>query len=187
MQAEGGQPPTATQIREAVGERIGQLSSVIESSEDDSLEPSVDAVWIYETMAGRMPEPPQELLDEAVGGRVSILNRFNGELAQLKRNIRLNQGMVEAIAIIEAWQKIFPSSVVIVKSKKMLEKMLVNRVGQDMIFNDMEIAQIEAGLAELAQQERQMEQAERMAKVVPSMTKDAVNPESPAMLAAGAA
>jgi hypothetical protein len=187
LQAQGGQPPTATQIREAIGERIGQLSSVIESSEDDSLEPSVDSVWIYETMAGRMPEPPQELLDEAVGGKVSILNRFNGELAQLKRNIRLNQSMVEAIAIIKEWREIFPSSLVIVKAKKMLEKMLVNRIGQNLIRNDFEIAQIEAGLAQLAQEERQMEQAERMSKVIPSLTKDAVNPESPAMLAAGAA
>lgn len=187
LQAQGGSPPTATQIREAIGERIGQLSSVIESSEDDSLEPSVDAVWIYETMARRMPEPPQELLDEAVGGKVSILNRFNGELAQLKRNIRLNQSAVEALAIIKEMKDIFPSSLVIVKSKKLLEKMLVNRIGQDTIFNDFEIAQIEAGLAEIAQQERQMEQAERMAKVIPSVTKDAVNPESPAMLAAGAA
>ncbi len=184
LSAQGGQYPTATQIREAIGERIGQLSSVIESSEDDSLEPSVDAVWIYETVAGRMPEPPQELLDEAVGGKVSILNRFNGELAQLKRNIRLNQSMVEAIAIIKEWRDIFPSALVIVKAKEMLEKMLVNRIGQDLIFNDMEIAQIEAGLAQLAQEERQMEQAERMAKVIPSVTKDAVNPESPAMLAA---
>jgi len=187
LQRERGDYPTATQIREATGERVNQLSSVIESSEDDSLEPSVDAVWIYETVAGRMPEPPQELLDEAVGGKVSILNRFNGELAQLKRNVRLNKSMVEAIAIIKEWREIFPSALVIIKAKEMLEKMLVDRIGQDLIFNDLEIAQIEAGLAQLAQEEKQMEQAERMSKVIPSMTKDAVNPESPAMLAAGAA
>jgi hypothetical protein len=187
IHAQGGTPPTATQINAALGERVGQLTSVIESSEDDSLEPSVDAVWIYETQAGRMPEGreiPQELIDEAQGGKVRILNRFNGQLAQLKRNVRVNKAGIEALAIVKEFKDIAPSSLVIVKFKKWLEKMLVNRIGQDTIFNEFEVAQIEEGLAQLEQQERQLETAERMSKIIPSLTKDAVNPESPAALVA---
>jgi hypothetical protein len=192
IQASGGSPPTATQIRAAIGERIGQLTSVIESSEDASLEPSVNAMWAYETSHGsrvdsrygRMPEPPQELIDEAVGGEIKVLNKWNGELAQLKRTVRVNQGAVEALAIIKEMKQVFPSALVIVKSKQLLEKMLTNRIGQDTIHNDYEVAQIEQQLAQLEKEERQMENAERMSKVIPSLTKDAVNPESPAALAA---
>jgi len=187
LQAQGGTPPTATQIRQAVGERIGQLTAVIDASEDLSLEPAVDAIWTHETDAGRMPDPPQELLDEAKSDQVRILNIFNGNLAQLKRTVRLNQSSVEALAIIREMKDIAPSALVIVKFKKLLEKMLVNRIGQDTIFNEQEVEQIEAGLAELQEQERQMVQAERMSKVIPPMTKDAVDPESPAALVATAA
>jgi len=182
-----GQPPTATQINQEVAEKVAQMTPIIESTEDDSLEPKVDIVWRYETEAGRMPEPPQELLDEARGGRVKILNRFNGELRHLKRTLRQNQGMIESLAIIKEFKDIWPVSLVIVKSKRLLERLLTNRIGQDMIFNDREVAEIEKTLAEAQQREGQLETAERMAKFVPSITKDAVNPQSPAALMAGTA
>lgn len=183
---QGGTPPTATQIRPTIGERIGQLTSVIEASQDQSLEPSVDAIWIHETQAGRMPDPPQELVDEAKDDKVHILNIYGGNLAQLRRSIRLEQGSVEALAIIKEMREIFPSALVIVKAKKLLEKMLVDRIGQDTIFDEVEVAQIEQGIAQAQQQEQQMLQAERMSKIIPSITKDAVHPESPAALAASA-
>lgn len=188
LTAQGGAFPTATQINRAVGERIGQLSAVTETSEDDSLEPSVDAVWAWEQQAGRMPDMPQEMIDDAAQGRtgkvaVKVLNRFSGELAQLKRTLRQNQSAVEALAIIREMKELFPQSIVIVRGKKLLEKMLTNRIGQDNIRDDAEVAIIEEGLAELAQQERQLEQAERGSKIVQNTTKDAVNPQSPAALA----
>ncbi len=177
LQAQGGTFPTATQIRETVSERIGQLSPVIEASEDDSLEPNVDVIWKYESEAGRMPDVPQELLDEAEGGEIRILNRFDGQLAHLKRTLRQNQGAIEALAIIKEFKDLYPSSLIVVRAKKLLEKVLVNRIGQDMIFTDREVAEIEAALAEVQQEERQLERAERMSKVIPSVTKD-VEPES---------
>ncbi len=176
---------TATQIRQEVREGIDQLTGVIQSGEDESLEPSVDAIWAFEVELGNidLSEMPQELVDEAQGGQVNVLNRFTGELALLKRTLRQNQGSVEAMAIIKEMKDIAPNSVVIVKYKKLLERMLVDRIGQDMMFNDREIAQIEEGLAQLAQQERELEQAERTAKIIPMVTKDAVDPQSPAALA----
>lgn len=182
-----GTPPTATQIRQEVAEQIAQLTPIIESTEDDSLEPKVDIIWQYETDAGRMPDPPQELLDEVRGGKVKILNRFNGELRHLKRTLRQNQGMIESLAILKEFKEIWPVSLVIVKSKRLLERMLTNRIGQDMIFNDREVAEIEQTLAEAQQRQEELETAERMAKFVPSMTKDPVNPQSPAALMAGTA
>ncbi len=180
-----GQPPTATQINQEVAEKIAQMTPIIESTEDDSLEPKVDIIWQHETMAGRMPPPPQELLDEARGGEVKILNRFNGELRHLKRTLRQNQGMIESLAILKEFKEIWPVSLVIVKSKRLLEKLLTNRIGQDMIFNDREVAEIEQTLAEAQRREEGLEAAERMSKVIPSMTRDAVNPQSPAALMAG--
>ena len=50
--------------------------------------------------------------------------------------------------------------------------------------DEAEVEQIEAGLAELAQQERQLEQAERGSKIVQNITKDPVDLRSPAALAA---
>lgn len=190
LQAQGGTPPTATQIREAIGERIGQLTPVIEASEDDSLEPNVDVIWQYETMAGRMPGPeevPPELFVDRQGRRIDkpdVLNRFNGQLAHLKRTLRQNQGIVEALAIIREFKELYPSSLIVVRAKKLLERALANRIGQDMILTEPEVAQIEAALAEVQQEEAQMERAERMSKIIPSVTKDAVNPESPLALAA---
>lgn len=178
-----GSPPTATQIREMLGEKIGQLNPVIEAVEDDSLEPNVDKVWMYENDAGRMPEPPAELYEAAVNGDVKILNRYNGQLARLRRVLRANQGVIEALAIIKEFKEIAPTSLVVVKFKKLLEKALTNRVGQEMIFDEAEIAEIEAEIAAVEEQQRSLEAAEKMSKVIPSVTKDAVNPQSPAALA----
>lgn len=182
-----GTPPTATHIRELLGEKIGQLTPVIQSVEDDSLEPNVDVIWRYETEAGRMPEPPAELFDEAANGKVAIINRYTGQIVQLRRVLRQNQGMVEAIALMKEFRELFPTSLVIVKAKALLEKILTDRVGQDVIFDEAEIAEIEAELAQAAQRAEQMEMAERMAKIVPNVTRDAVDPQSPAALLAGAA
>jgi hypothetical protein len=180
----GGSPPTATQVRQEVREGVDQLTAVIQSGEDDSLEPSVDAVWAYETELGDMPDQiPQELIDAARDNRVPIINRFTGQLALLKRTLRQNQSAIEAMAIIREMKELYPSSTIIVKAKRLLEQMLSDRIGQDNIHTDKEVAEIEKGLAELEAEERQLDRAERMSKIVPAVTKDPVDPQSPAALA----
>ncbi len=181
----GGQPATATQIRGEKREGIEQLIPVIQSAEDESLEPSVDAIWAFETELGNIDKDdiPQELVDLAQGKKVPIVSQFSGDLALLRRTLRQNQGDIEAVAIIKEFKEIAPSATVIVKNKKLLERMLVDRIGQDKIHNDRKIAEIEEGLAQIAQEERQLDQAERTAKIIPMLTKDAVDPESPAALA----
>ena len=57
---------------------------------------------------------------------------------------------------------------------------------QDAIVPEEEYQVEMAELAKMEQEDRKLEQAERMAKAIPSVTKDAVDEKSPLALMAGA-
>ena len=187
---------TLGEIYQMLAEMLRLMGPVIRANEDDCLEPSTEAIWQYEERAGRMPEPPDELLEYmAENGRqadgekkqIKIKNRYNGELARLKRALPQSKSTIEQLEFAKACDAAFPGSAMIVKSRAFLERALVSRgMPMNELKSDAELEKEDAELAARQQQEEQLVMAERMAKLAPAMTKDAVNPDSPAARIAAA-
>ena len=187
---------TLGEIYQMLAEMLRMMGPVIRANEDDCLEPATDAIWQYEERAGRMPDPPDELLeymyeqgDLAEDGsrkKIKIKNRYNGELARLKRSLPQSKSTIEQLEFARACNAVFPGSAMIVRDRMFLERALVSRgMPQDELKSDEELAKIDAELAAKQQQQEQFEMAERAAKLAPGLTKDAVDPNSPAALIAG--
>jgi len=189
---------TLGEIYQMMAEMLRLMGPVIQATEDDGLEPSTNAVWQYEEQAGRMPIPPDELLEyiaengqTAADGskkKIKIKNKYNGELARLKRSLPQSKASIEQLEFAKACNDVFPGSAMIVKERMFLERALVSR-GMPMgeLKSDAELAKIDAEIMAKQQREEQLEFAERAAKVIPSVTRDAVDPKSPAALIAGEA
>ena len=187
---------TLGEIYQMMAEMLRLMGPVIQATEDDVLEPATEAVWQYETRAGRMPDPPDELLDymEEAGQtsldgekkKIKIKNKYNGELVRLRRSLPQSKATIEQLEFAKACDEVFPGSAMIVKEREFLERALVNR-GMPMgeLKTDEELAKADAAIAAKQQREEELETAERMAKVIPSVTRDAVDPQSPAALIAG--
>uniref|UniRef100_A0A6M3KUL5 Putative head tail connector protein n=1 Tax=viral metagenome TaxID=1070528 RepID=A0A6M3KUL5_9ZZZZ len=175
---------TAYHVGQMVSEKVPMLSPIIDASQDAVLEPASSIVWAYETMAGRMPEPPDILL-EATGGKV--LNHYMGRLAQLRRTLRQNSGTLEILQICEIFQKLWPSSLAKIRHFEFIERACLQRgAAQSLFHTDAEMDQIEAGMAEKENMEMQLQAAERLGKIIPGMGKG-IEANSPAAMMTGAA
>jgi len=187
---------TLGEIYQMLAEMLRMMGPVIRANEDDCLEPSTDIIWQYEERAGRMPTPPDELLEYVAESgttsndgskkQIKIKNRYNGELARLKRALPQSKATIEQLEFAKACDQVFPGSAMIVKSREFLERALVSR-GMPMgeLKSDEELAKEDAALGAKQQQLEQLEMAERVAKMAPALTKDAVDPASPAAAIAG--
>lgn len=88
---------TAYEVSQMMAEKATLMSTIVDTFEQACLEPSLEVLITEETKAGRMPEPPEELLIS--GGRVDI--RYLGPLAQLQRSLLRSKGTIDALSIIQ--------------------------------------------------------------------------------------
>ena len=89
---------TAYEVSQMMGEKATLMSTIVDTYTQESIEPHINALFAYETTAGRMPDVPQELLDSANAGMLSV--RYLGPLAQLQRTLLQSKGIVDAISIV---------------------------------------------------------------------------------------
>jgi hypothetical protein len=98
-----GQAKTATEIMELQGEKAAVLGRPITRLNNECLNPIIERVFLIEQEAGRLPEMPAMLKEEAAGER--ILVDFMGPLAQAQRKLfqmqGIRQGIESAIPIIQ--------------------------------------------------------------------------------------
>jgi hypothetical protein len=167
-----GPQMTAYQVSQIVNEKLPQMTPVLEAMEDDDLEPATDIIWDSETRKGRMPDAPQILVDMAQGQK--IVNRYMGRLAVLRRTIDQTQNTLTQIEMIRMLIDIWPSVAMRIKSANFMERALLSAgMNQKDIVEDAEFEEIQAIAAEQQAEERQLEIAERMGKLLPGMTKGA--------------
>jgi hypothetical protein len=79
---------TAYEVSQMMSEKATLMSTIIDTFEQEVLEPAIAILITEETKAGRMPYPPEELLMS--GGKVDI--RYLGPLAQLQRSLLRSRG-----------------------------------------------------------------------------------------------
>ena len=170
-------PDTAFLTAEMKAEKVVLMGPIIGSFEDRLLEPAVEIIFDNEQnnvvrrygSYGRMPDPPQRLLDEC-GGRIE--NIYVGQLAQIQRSVMRAQPIRESLEFIDRMGDRFPESMLIVNAKKMLEEgMRVTGLRQDLIYDERQVAEREKIMAEQQMAAEQAEIAERAANVVPHISK----------------
>lgn len=175
---------TAYQARQMMGEKAVLMSSITETFEEQYLNGAVDTQWVYEEMAGRMPDAPDILLDPDYGeGHVDI--NYIGPLAQLQRSVLKSKGIIDSLEIIGMVQKIWPESVIKINEMELIEDACIAQgMPQDLFKTDQQIAEI----LEAQRQKEEMAEAVTMgtqiAKALPS-TNEAIVPDSPLALMAG--
>lgn len=166
------QPPTAYQIFQMIGENSAQVGPEVQSFEGDILSPNDEILMDIEFRSGRMVENVDfpEVLWESDG---RVVPKFVGPLSvaqKLHHGVqRVHAGLAATQPIREAW----PETKYKVRAAKLTEKVLENmNFPQDCIVPEDEYEENMAELARLAAEDRQLEQAERIAKSIPSVSKN---------------
>jgi hypothetical protein len=167
---------TAYEVSQAMGEKAALMTSIVDTFEEDSIENNIQAIILYETEQGRMPEPPEELVQ--AGGRIDI--RYLGPLAQLQRTLLKSKGTVDAIAIIQQLALLDEAVLWKFNFLEAAEEVAVNQGWpQKNIRSDKEVEEIRQQVQQQREALQQAELAEKGAKAVGALGKR-VEPGSPA-------
>jgi len=170
-------PETAFLTAEMKAEKVVLMGPIIGESEDMILEPAVEIIFEQEQNGvvqrygsyGRMPDPPQRLLDEG-GGSIDPI--YVGQLAQIQRSVMRAQPIRDSLDFIDRMAANFPESLLIVNAKKMLEDgMRATGLRQDLIYDERQIEEREKLLAEKEMVAEQAEMMQGAAQAAPHISK----------------
>jgi hypothetical protein len=186
MQMDDKSPPTAFQIFHTLGEKGVLIGPAVYSVESDILKPIDDRFLEIEDFAGRLPEPPDKFF-EMSKDRI-IKPTFVGPLSQSQRLYLTHRKVLENITAIAPILEIAPEVRYKYRWDVMAEKLSEQGgLWQECIVPKDEYKEFIAELAREEAEERQLDQAERIAKAIPSVSKS-VEKDSPlAALTGGAA
>lgn len=161
---------TAFQIRNMLGEKVTLMSTVIDVLEEEYLGPSIGAQFEFERVAGRMPDPPQILLDPQFGGgKIDI--QYTGPLEQIRKNVQQARGVVDTLEIFRSMQDMFPTSLIKVNELELIEDAgMAMGADQDWFKSDKEVADIIAAEEARKAQQEQAAQIIEGAKAAPGVT-----------------
>jgi hypothetical protein len=159
---------TAYEVSQMMGEKATLMSTIIDTFEQETLEPCLSVLIQSETEAGRMPEPPEELIMS--GGKVDV--RYLGPLAQLQRSLLRSKGTVDALAIIQQMMQMEPKVAWKFNWLEMAEDVAVAQgMPQKHVLSDEEVDKIRAEYEAYQQQAQQMAALESAGKAAPALLK----------------
>ena len=174
---------TAFQIKNMLGEKVTLMSTVIDVLEEEYLGPSIEAQFEFERAAGRMPKPPQILLDS--GGVIDI--QYTGPLEMIRKNVQQSRSIVDTLEIFRSVGELFPNSLMKVNELELIEDAgMAMGADQDWFKSDKEVADIIAREEARAAQEEQAQTITEAVKAAPGIT-GPVDPTSIAKQLADAA
>lgn len=92
---------TATEIIERQGEKAAVLGATVGRLASECLDPIIDNAFFVELTAGRLPQPPQVLVDYiAATGRGRIDIDYLGPLAQAQKRLFKSQGILQGMEML---------------------------------------------------------------------------------------
>ena len=172
----GGSPPTATQIIGAQGEQALLRGTNIQRVVNDALTPIDDRFFSIELNAGRLPEPPDIIL-EMTDGQVDA--EFIGPLLQAQKKAFAVRRFLEGKGIIDGFVETWPELKHKIESEGFMERTL-EAAGFDMqsIRSEDEFREILEGIAQREREQQALEAGTQIADAVPKLSKS-VEPNSP--------
>lgn len=172
---------TAYQVAQMKAE-LAILLPGVGSCETEFLASAVEVQWDFETKAGRMPDAPDRLLNETDG---EVQPVFLGPLSIMRRQMLQGRGIIEGLAVAREVASMWPNALIKVKEMDTMEETLISQgFKPTLLRSDDEVDKILEAQAQMAQQDRQLEVAERTSKIVPQISKN-IEPQSPAGLMLG--
>lgn len=150
---------TAYEVSQMMAEKATLMSTIVDTLEQECLEPSLATIILAENAANRMPPVPEELM--AAGGRVDI--RYLGPLHQLQMSLLRSRGTIDALAIIEQMMAMNPNVGMVFDWLELAEDVTVAQgLPQKLILSK---AEVNKQIQIQAQKQQAMEQAAVMEQV----------------------
>ncbi len=154
---------TATQVIGMQGEQAAVLGTRIGRLESEGMNPMHDRVFEIEVRAGRMPMPPQIVLDMAQGQRIEV--DYLGVLSQAQKKLFQTQRIQAGIQMAKEIGEVFPDSLDRIDPDKLMDEAMES-VGfpAKVIRPDDEIIEIRRARQAAQQQERDLMAIQELAK-----------------------
>jgi hypothetical protein len=175
---------TATQVIGMEGEQAAVLGTRIGRYQTEGIDPIMDRAFNIEYRAGRMPEPPDILLNLLTQG-INIEIDYLGLLPQAQRKLFKIQGFRAGLEIAASVASIFPETKVVVNADEtMREGLNIAGFSQKLIRSDKDIEEIRKIRKQEMELAKALEAGEQVSKIIPKLSKE-VEAGSPLDLLAG--
>ncbi|KKN78809.1 hypothetical protein LCGC14_0345810 [marine sediment metagenome] len=167
---------TATEIIEIKSEQAQLMGPQVDRLTEDGLSKNFDIVADIENKAGRLPEPPQILVDrieeekERGNQRTKISVRFTGPLAQAQRRLFILQPIKNGLREIAEASVLFPNIVDRVDEDWLSEALLdASDFPQEGMRSTAQVEEIREQRAEELARQQALQEAQQMADSVPKL------------------
>jgi hypothetical protein len=155
---------TATQVIEIMGEKAAILGTRVGMLQSEALDPIHDRVFDIEMRAGRLPPPP-DILMEASNGRIQV--QYLGPLAQAQIRLSKSRSITAGVALVGQVATIAPASIDIVDWDEVTRQSLdATGFPQGCLRSEEEVMAIRQSRAEAEQQQQQIEALPQVAKAM---------------------
>lgn len=152
---------TATQVIEMSGEKAAVLGTRIGRMQSEFLNPTHDRQFNIERRAGRIPDPPQIIMD--LGGNIEV--DYLGPLAQAQKKMFRSQTIRAGVQSVREGAEIWPQVAFVIDPVKTYKDLLETQGFPIKDFrSDDEIAAI-------MQQMKERSEAEKMIEAIPNVSK----------------
>jgi hypothetical protein len=166
---------TATQVVEMAGEKAAVISPITEGAENGLLNPEIDLVWHFEDQAGRIPQPPEVLMEY---GGVKLEVDYYGPLSQARRRFYKSQGIRAGLDDIRAIaetrgvvNQTAPDVGDQIKWGRLTRYITLDSLPADCINSEDDAEKIAAERAQIIEQEKVNQGLIDAAKAVPGLNK----------------
>ncbi len=178
------QVKTAYEVSQMMGEKATLMSTIVDTFEQESLEPCIAVLVKEETKAGRMPQIPDELIE--TGGKVNI--RYSGPLHQLQQVLLRGKPIMDALAIIAQMAELDQYVPLKFDFMEMAEEAAITTgLSQRFVKSDEEVRRIIDEANKRQQAAEQAEMAEKAAGAAKNLSGSVAPDSALAAMAQGAA
>jgi hypothetical protein len=159
---------TATEILEKSGEKAAVLGTTIGRLQNECLDPVIDICFESLQRMGKLPEPPQILVDYiAATGQNRIDVDYMGPLAQAQKRLFRNQGILRTLEILAPVLQMEETTKDKIDWDATIEELMVNNgMPQRCIRSEESLRQIRESRAQAMAQEQNKMDMERGAGMV---------------------
>jgi len=157
---------TVPEVMERQSEKATVLSAAVGRINSELLDPMITKTFEVATDAGRMPIPPDVLLE--YGARVKI--EYIGPLAQVLQRTFATQGIKRSLENVLPYMQFFPDMLDTINSDELVKQMMIaGGMPEKIIRGDDEVAAIRQQRAMQAQAMQQQQAMDAMAKAAPGL------------------
>lgn len=157
---------TATQVIEMAGEKAAVLATRTDTLNIEAMNPIIDRVWDIEMEAGRLPPPP-DIVIEYGGGKLEV--DYLGPLAQAQKVMFRTRGIKACLETASQIGIMFPESLDVWDGDEMQREIgKAYRVPSNVLKSEADVAKLRLQRIQASQMEQGISQGIDIAKALPA-------------------